>query len=76
MEEQFTARSKPANLVTTRDFDKKLTSFNRKTTSNKTKFLEVQNKLSSLITNIYKFFLSRISFKVIIDLKRCLQSNN
>ena len=54
--ENFTARLKQANLVTKTDFDKKLTSFNRKITSNKTKYLEVQKKLNSLITNDYDFF--------------------
>ena len=33
----FTARLKQGNLVTKTDFDQKLTSFNRKLTSNKTK---------------------------------------
>ena len=37
--ENFTVRLKQANLVTKTDFDKKLTSFNRKITSNKTKYL-------------------------------------
>ena len=53
--ENFTARLKQANLVTKTDFDKKLTSFNRKITSNKTKYLEVQKKLNSLITSDYNF---------------------
>ena len=44
------------------DFHKKLTSFNRKTTSNKTKSLEVQKKLNSPITKDYNFFLGRIYF--------------
>ena len=43
--ETFTARLKQTNLVTKTDFDKKLTSFNRKTTSNKTKYLEVQKEI-------------------------------
>ena len=58
--ENFTARLKQANLVTKTDFDKKLTSFNRKITSNKTKYLEVQKKLNGLITKEYNFFLGRI----------------
>ena len=58
--ENFTARLKQANLVNKTDFDKKLASFNRKITSNKTKYLEVQKKLNSLITKDYNFFLSRI----------------
>ena len=51
----FTARLKQANLVTKTDFDKKLTGFNRKLTSNKTKYLEVQMKLNSLIPKIIIF---------------------
>ena len=49
--ENFTVRLKQANLVTKTDFDKKLPSFNKKITSNKTKYLEVQRILNSLITN-------------------------
>ena len=45
------------------DLDNKLTSFNRKITLNKTKQLEVQKKLNSLITKDYNFFLARIYFK-------------
>ena len=58
----FTARLKQANLVTKTDFEKKLISLNRKITWNKTKYLEVQQKLNSLITNDYKFFLGRMYF--------------
>ena len=43
-------------------FDKKLTSFNRKITSKKTKYLEVQKKLNRLMTNDYNFFLGRMYF--------------
>ena len=46
----FTARLKQANLVTKTD-----NSFMRKITSNKTKCLEVQKKLNSLITNDHIF---------------------
>ena len=42
------------------DFNRKLTSFDRKITSNKTKYLEVQKKLDSLITNYYNFFLGKM----------------
>ena len=45
------------------DFHNKLTSFKRKITSNKIKYLEVQKKLSSLITKYCSFFLGRIYFK-------------
>ena len=56
------ARLKQANLVTKTDFNKKLTSLNKKITSNKTKYLEVQKKLHSVITKDYNFFLGRIYF--------------
>ena len=49
--------------MTRTDFDKKLTSFNRKITSNKTKYLEVRKKLNSLITKDYNFSFGRICFK-------------
>ena len=60
--ESFAARLKQANLVTKTDFDDKLTSYNRRTISNKTKYLEAQKKLDSLITNDYNFFLCRTYF--------------
>ena len=41
---------------------KKLTSFNRKITSNKAKYLEVQKKLNSLTAKDYHLFLDRIYF--------------
>ena len=43
------------------DFDNKLTSFNRRITSNKTKHFEVQKNLNSLTKN-YNFFLGKIYF--------------
>ena len=42
--ENFAAILKQANLVSKTDFDNKLISFNRKNTSNKTKYLEVSKK--------------------------------
>ena len=60
--ESFQARLKQANLVTKTDFNNKLTSCNRQITSNKTKHLEVQKKLNSLITNDYNFFLGKSYF--------------
>ena len=60
--ENFSAGLKQAHLVTKTDFDKKLTSFNRKIILNKTKYLEVQKKLNSLITKDYNFFHGRIYF--------------
>ena len=53
--ENFAAILEQADLVNKIDFDNKLTSFNRRITSNKTKTLEVQKKLNSLITNDYIF---------------------
>ena len=60
--ENFAARLKKAHLVSKSHFDNKLTSFYRKITSMKTKYLEVQKKLNSLITKDYNFFLGRIYF--------------
>ena len=60
--ENVTPKLKQANLVIKTDFEKLLASYNRKITSNKAKYLEVQKKLNSLITNDYKFFLGRIYF--------------
>ena len=37
------------------DFDNKIISFNKKTTSSKTKYLEVQKKLNSQIKKIKSF---------------------
>ena len=58
--ENLASRLKQADLVNKTDFDNKLISFNQRITSNKTKHLEVQKKLNSLITKDYKFFLGRI----------------
>ena len=58
----FTARLEQANLVTRTDFHKKLTTFNRKITSNKTKYLEVQKTLNGLTVKDYDLFLDRIYF--------------
>ena len=40
--DHFAARLKQVNLVTITDFNNKLTGFNRKITSNKTEYLEMQ----------------------------------
>ena len=50
MAANFEVRLMQADLVNKTDFNNKITSFNRRITSNKTKHLEVQNKLNSLIT--------------------------
>ena len=54
----FAARSKQTALVNKNNFDNKLTSFNRRITSNKTKHLEVQKKLNSLITKFINLFIN------------------
>ena len=74
MAEHFVARLKQADLVNETDFDNKLTSFNRRITSNKTKHLEVQKKLNSLITKDPNFFLEFI-LQVMMDLKTRLFMN-
>ena len=43
----FNARLAQANLITKTDFDAKLSSLNRKITSNKSKHLLVENELKS-----------------------------
>ena len=53
--ENFAARLKQADLMKKTDFDNKLTNLNRQIASNKTKYLEVQKKLHSLITTNYNF---------------------
>ena len=60
--ENFAARLKQADLVNKADFDNNLTSFNKRITSNKTKYLGVQKKLGSLITKSYNFCLGRVYF--------------
>ena len=67
--EHFAARLKQADLVSKTDFDNKLTRFNRKITSNNTKYLQVQKKLNSLIRKDYNFFLGRIYLTIMMDLK-------
>ena len=53
--EEFAGRLKQVNLVKKTDFDSKLISFNRKITSNGTKYLEVQRKLNTLTTKHHNF---------------------
>ena len=61
--------------MTKTDFDKNLTSFNRKITSNKTKNLEVQKKLNSLIKNVTISSLAELILQVIMDFKTSLFIN-
>ena len=58
MAKNVAARLKQANLVNKTDFDKKLVIFNKQVTSNKTKRLQVQKKLNSIITKD-RYSLSR-----------------
>ena len=61
--ETFAVELKQDNLVSKTDFDNKLTSFNRKITSNKSKYLEVLKKLNSLVTTKDdNFFLGKSYF--------------
>ena len=52
--EKFEARLKQQNMNKS-DFNNKLIIFNKRITSNKTKYLEVQKKLTSLVTKDYVF---------------------
>ena len=58
----FAKRLKQVNLVSKTNFDNKVISFVRKITSSKTKYLEVQKKVNSLITKDYNFSSGRICF--------------
>ena len=57
------------------DFDNKLTSFNKRMDSNKTKHLEVQKKLNIILARDHNFFLGRIILQVMMDLKTHLLIN-
>ena len=48
--ENFAARLAQANLITKTDFDAKLSSFNRKITSKKSKHLLIENELKKIKT--------------------------
>ena len=66
----FNARLARANVVTKTDFDVKLSSLDRKLTSNKSKHLLVENELKELKTFnwIYifgKFLLEKMLYKII-----------
>ena len=56
----FNARLAQANLITKPDFDVKLSSLNRKITSNKTKHLLVENKSIKLKTFDLSYFSTMI----------------
>ena len=71
----FEARLKQADLVNKTDFDNKLTSFNKRITSNKTKYLVIQKKLDSRITKDYNFFKTEFILQPMMNLKICLFIN-
>ena len=58
----FNARITQANLITKADFDAKLSSLNRKNTSNKTKHLLVENELNKLKTFDSSYFIDKSNF--------------
>ena len=61
--ENFAARLAQANLVAKTDFDNKLSSLNRKITSNKTKHLLVENELKKLETFDSVYFRGKGHFE-------------
>ena len=59
----FNARLAQANLITKTDFDAKLSSLNRKITSNKTKHLLVENELNKLKTFDSSYSIGKSHFE-------------
>ena len=59
----FSARLSQANLITKTDFDAKLSSLNRKITSNKSKHLLVENELKKLKTFDSSYFIGKSHFE-------------
>ena len=59
----FNARLAKANLITKIDFDTKLSSLNRKITSNKTKHLLIENELKKLKTFDSIYFRGKSHFE-------------
>ena len=59
----FNARLAQANLITKTDFDAKLSSLNRKITSNKSKHLLVENELEKLKTFDSSYFIGKSHFE-------------
>ena len=74
--ENFAARLKQVNLVSRTDFDNKLISFNKKITSNETKYLELKKTLNNLITKSYNFFQQECILQVMMDPKTNFLSTN
>ena len=59
----FNARSAQANLITKTDFHSKLSSFNRKITTSKTKQFLVENELKKLKTFDSSYFRGKSHFE-------------
>ena len=59
----FNAKLAQANLKAKTDFDAKLSSLNRKTTSNKWKHLLVENELKKLKTFYSSYFIGKGNFE-------------
>ena len=59
----FNARLAQANLIAKKNFDAKLSSLNRKITSNKSKHLLVQNELKKLKTCDSSYFIGKSYFE-------------
>ena len=59
----FNTRLIQANLITNTNFDAKLSRFNRKITSNKSKHLLVENELKKLKTLDLSYFIGKSHFK-------------
>ena len=62
----FNARLAQANLITKTDFDAKLSSLNRKITSNKSKHLLVENELEKLKTFDSSYFIDKVILKKMV----------
>ena len=60
--ENFAARLAQANLITKTDFDTKLSSLNRKITSNETKDLLIENEMKKLKTLDLSYFIGKSHF--------------
>ena len=62
----FNARIAQANLITKTEFDSRLSSLNRKITSNKTKHLLIENELNKLKHWIQIILLTKITLKKMV----------
>ena len=59
----FNARLAQANLITKTDFDAKLSSLNKKITTNKSNYLLVENELKKLKTFDSSYFIGKSHFE-------------